>query len=481
MTITPPENLAYATITHRLLRTIVDTGDADRLPNVTAAEDAIVTITPRVTQYKNLALPATFITTQHRGTYDAAGYLRDEQGNLGIVLTAPDGADISPNGWQYTVQIQAAGTTFPAFPITVHGGQTYDLTLLSPAAPAAGVVTVVSEQSRILAQQAAAEARAIADDLGQGIETAVEEYLIANPPEGGTGGPVSDANVSVIVSDAGSDTRQAINTIITSYGFASEASTQQALAGKANTIHSHTKNDVGLGNVDNTSDANKPISAAVSTALSGKSNTGHTHVAANITDFNTTVDSRIEARLGVAPAALDTFTEFAAALGNDSNFASTTAAALAAKAPINNPTFTGTVGGITKAMVGLSAVDNTSDAAKPVSTAQLNALNQRVVVVNHGSVANTTRPAGASSVHWIGTVTPLNMTDADIYVGPSGLAGGGTGGGSSGPDANTAGYRFRINSTTWEPRPTGYKLVIAVGADPSPTDQQANDQRLIPQ
>jgi hypothetical protein len=45
------------------------------------------------------------------------------------------------------------------------------------------------------------------------------------------------------------------------------------------------------------------------------------------------------------------------------------------KAPINSPTFTGTVAGITKAMVGLGNVDNTSDANKPVSTAQQTALN----------------------------------------------------------------------------------------------------------
>jgi ribosomal protein L22 len=48
---------------------------------------------------------------------------------------------------------------------------------------------------------------------------------------------------------------------------------------------------------------------------------------------------------------------------------------LAAKAPINNPTFTGTVAGITKTMVGLPNVDNTADTAKPVSTAQQTALD----------------------------------------------------------------------------------------------------------
>lgn len=40
------------------------------------------------------------------------------------------------------------------------------------------------------------------------------------------------------------------------------------------------------------------------------------------------------------------------------------------KAPTSNPTFTGTVSGVTKAHVGLSNVDNTADSAKPVSTAQ---------------------------------------------------------------------------------------------------------------
>jgi len=46
----------------------------------------------------------------------------------------------------------------------------------------------------------------------------------------------------------------------------------------------------------------------------------------------------------------------------------------ALKAPIASPTFTGTVGGITKAMVGLGSVDNTTDVAKPVSTAQAAAI-----------------------------------------------------------------------------------------------------------
>ena len=45
-----------------------------------------------------------------------------------------------------------------------------------------------------------------------------------------------------------------------------------ALGGKADADHTHTKADIGLGNVDNTSDADKPISAATQTALNDKVN-----------------------------------------------------------------------------------------------------------------------------------------------------------------------------------------------------------------
>lgn len=51
----------------------------------------------------------------------------------------------------------------------------------------------------------------------------------------------------------------------------------QTHIGTTGNPHGVTKSDVGLGNVDNTSDANKPISTLTQTALNGKSDTGHTH------------------------------------------------------------------------------------------------------------------------------------------------------------------------------------------------------------
>jgi hypothetical protein len=127
---------------------------------------------------------------------------------------------------------------------------------------------------------------------------------------------------------------------------------------------------VGLGSVDNTSDAAKPVSTATQSALDLKADQATTYT-------KTETDSRIQDVVGAAPAALDTLVELASALGNDASYASTITNSLALKAPLASPTFTGTVTGITAAMVGLGSVDNTSDAAKPVSTAQQTALDAK--------------------------------------------------------------------------------------------------------
>src|SRR5664279_4059705 len=63
------------------------------------------------------------------------------------------------------------------------------------------------------------------------------------------------------------------------------------------------------------------------------------------------------------------------------------------RAPIASPTFTGTVGGVTKTHVGLSNVDNTADTAKPVSTAQQTALDLKANLASPtftGTVAGIT-------------------------------------------------------------------------------------------
>jgi uncharacterized protein (TIGR02145 family) len=129
------------------------------------------------------------------------------------------------------------------------------------------------------------------------------------------------------------------------------------------TVSGIDKMMVGLGNVDNTSDVNKPVSTATQAALDLK-----------------------------APLASPTFTgtvsgidKTMVGLGNVENttdlskpVSSATQTALNDKAPINNPEFKGTVYGITQTMVGLGNVDNTSDVDKPVSTATQTVLATKV-------------------------------------------------------------------------------------------------------
>ena len=136
---------------------------------------------------------------------------------------------------------------------------------------------------------------------------------------------------------------------------------------------------VGLGNVDNTSDANKPVSTATQTALDTKA-------PINNPTFTGTVGGITKAMVGLGN--VDNTSDA------DKPVSAATQTALNAKAPINSPTFTGTVGGITKAMVGLGNVDNTSDADKPVSAATQTALNAKASINSPtftGTVAGITK------------------------------------------------------------------------------------------
>lgn len=65
-------------------------------------------------------------------------------------------------------------------------------------------------------------------------------------------------------------------------------------------------------------------------------------------------------------------------------------------APVANPTFTGTVAGVTKAMVGLGSVDNTADAAKNVLYATSS--NTSATCSGNAATATTAIPAAWNSI-----------------------------------------------------------------------------------
>jgi len=110
-----------------------------------------------------------------------------------------------------------------------------------------------------------------------------------------------------------------------------------------------TKAAVGLGNVDNTSDVNKPVSTAQAAALAVKADT-----------------TAVVAAVAAHEAAVDPHPSYLTAAEGNAAYATVAQGAKADSAV--QPA------GLTKAAVGLGNVDNTSDANKPVSTAQAAAL-----------------------------------------------------------------------------------------------------------
>lgn len=97
---------------------------------------------------------------------------------------------------------------------------------------------------------------------------------------------------------------------------------------------------------------------------------------------------------------------------------------LASKAPINNPTFTGVVNGITKSMVGLDQVDNTSDLNKPISMLTQSALNQKADISYIEQLAETNLQTqfnvNQADANLQTQITSLDSTKADLtYVNQS--------------------------------------------------------------
>lgn len=150
-----------------------------------------------------------------------------------------------------------------------------------------------------------------------------------------------------------------------------------------------TKADVGLSSVDNTSDVNKPISTATQTALNAKEAAFAAGTTSQYRRGDKTWQTLDKSAVGLS--AVDNTTDL------NKPVSTATQTALNAKAPLASPAFTGTPTGITKAHVGLSNVDNTADSAKPVSTLQQTALNGK---------ANTTHTHVAADIVSVDGGTP---------------------------------------------------------------------------
>jgi len=210
-----------------------------------------------------------------------------------------------------------------------------------------------------------------------------------------------------------------------------------SVAGKTGAV-TLVKADVGLANVDNTSDANKPVSTAQQTALDGKANTSITISAGTglTGGGDLTANRTIAANFGTGAGTIAqgndgriTGAEQTSNKGAANGYAGLNASTVVPTAQLGtgaatNATFlrgdnvwaaapvtsvaskTGAVT-LTQSDVGLANVNNTSDANKPVSTAQQTALDGKVNVTNGGG--ETFFDAGNS-----GTAITLNLANGNV-------------------------------------------------------------------
>ncbi|MDB5163236.1 MAG: hypothetical protein JWO54_147 [Candidatus Saccharibacteria bacterium] len=205
-----------------------------------------------------------------------------------------------------------------------------------------------------------------------------------------------------------------------------------------------TKAHVGLGSVDNTSDAAKPVSTATQTALNTKQDTSAKGQANGYASLDgSTLVPRTQLGTGTpdgtkvlygdgtwaVPAATAapvqsvagktgtvTLVKGDVGLANVDNTADSakpvstaTQSALDLKAPLASPAFTGTPTGITKNHVGLNNVDNTSDISKPISSATINALDLKAPILNPSF---TGQVGGVTKAH-VGLGNVDNTSDAN--------------------------------------------------------------------
>ncbi|WP_395737460.1 hypothetical protein [Prosthecobacter sp.] len=237
---------------------------------------------------------------------------------------------------------------------------------------------------------------------------------LGTTPSDGTGDSVRTAF---------SKTKQNFDELYEAVENAAGADELEEHVGDTNNPHNVTKSQVGLGNADNTSDANKPISNATQTALNAKADSSSlsaeaaTRASADSTNA-AAIAAETAARIaadalkadlvgGVIPTAQIPAIAISAFLGSVGSEAAMLAlsgqsgdwcnrsdtstawvivgsnpAQLSSWAQINYPaspvqSVNGQSGTIVlgKADVGLGNADNTSDANKPVSTATQTALN----------------------------------------------------------------------------------------------------------
>lgn len=327
--ITPPPTVNFGFVTGRFALAVADTAqDEDHLPNFVPASGT-VTFRPNASKLIT-STPTRYISPQPvTVNLNSAGAVADSNGLNGVWLVVGS----------YQVSFKLAGLTVSSFDVTVTVEHTQsaplDLVLYTPAPVEPDVKFVVNEQMYL--ETVAAAERA-------------EDAAVRAEAVGSTGGAsINDAS-----------------TATTSTWSSSKINT--SLTGKAASTHTHVINDVSNATTVGKALLGAVDAAAARAAIGAGDGTGTSNVV-----IGTTAGTAADA--GAVATALAGKADTTALAG----YVPTTRT-VAGKALSGNVT-------LAKADVGLGNVDNTTDAAKPVSTATQSALNGKLGSSN-GTVAD---------------------------------------------------------------------------------------------
>lgn len=128
-------------------------------------------------------------------------------------------------------------------------------------------------------------------------------------------------------------------------------------------------------------------------------------------ESNSAISAAIAALVNSSPAALDTLSELATALGNDANFAATLTAALALKAPLASPAFAGNPTAPTQA-----SGDNST---KLATTAFVQSTQASHMVLQEQYASGNPAPASVATAMPTGKTRSLNTVVSNSIVGAS--------------------------------------------------------------
>ena len=228
-------------------------------------------------------------------------------------------------------------------------------TALDAKADAADVAGLVPETRKINGKALSADITLNASDVGAlSADTHIPEGSVVDPDFSETSvNPVQNKIITAKLKELATKTEL------------------EAHEGDTSNPHKVTKAQIGLGNVDNTADIDKPVSTAMKKALDAKAASADltTHTGDTSNPHKVT---KAQVGLGNVDNTSDSDKPISTAAQAELDKKALAADLTAHTGNTSNPH------SVTKAQVGLGNVDNTSDKSKPISTATQTALDKKV-------------------------------------------------------------------------------------------------------